>query len=264
MLPGLRFLFVTVVLSVSTLVFGLGAAALLRATHDGFASLSSRHPQEIVFPQQPDTTAPTLALLRTESTVVEDAKPNPTNPLVPSIEVPEPQATVALPEPEQQITTAATRLDEATRPGEKPATLAADNSGQTETSPKAYVTASADAGPSTTIASAESAGNASTASGPLGNEVTLAATSPAPAQVNFTPQKVAALGNQPIAAEAPKIVKKPRPTLKKRLHARRILSPRRMVFRPRPLLPAFSASASQSTFTPLYPGPQIPEGGYSR
>ncbi len=38
MLPGFRFLFAAIVLSMSVLVFGLGAAALLRAAHEQFAS----------------------------------------------------------------------------------------------------------------------------------------------------------------------------------------------------------------------------------
>ena len=41
MLPGFRFLFAAIALSVSILVFGLGAAALLRAAHEEFASYSS-------------------------------------------------------------------------------------------------------------------------------------------------------------------------------------------------------------------------------
>ena len=41
MLPGFRFLFAAIVLSMSVLVFGLGAAALLRAAHEEFASNSS-------------------------------------------------------------------------------------------------------------------------------------------------------------------------------------------------------------------------------
>jgi len=44
MLPGLRFLFAAIVLSMSVLVFGLGAAALLRAAHEEFVSVPSRHP----------------------------------------------------------------------------------------------------------------------------------------------------------------------------------------------------------------------------
>src|SRR4029077_8790210 len=38
MLPGFRFLFAAILLSTSILVFGLGAAALLRATHEQFVS----------------------------------------------------------------------------------------------------------------------------------------------------------------------------------------------------------------------------------
>ena len=43
MLPGFRFLFAAIVLSMSILVFGLGAAALLRAAHEQFASNPSWH-----------------------------------------------------------------------------------------------------------------------------------------------------------------------------------------------------------------------------
>ena len=42
MLPGFRFLFAAIILSMSVLVFGLGAAALLRAAHEQFASIPSR------------------------------------------------------------------------------------------------------------------------------------------------------------------------------------------------------------------------------
>ncbi len=42
MLPGFRFLSVAIVLGVSMLIFGLGAAALLRATHEEFASSASQ------------------------------------------------------------------------------------------------------------------------------------------------------------------------------------------------------------------------------
>ena len=38
MLPGIRFLFAAILLSISIVVFGLGAAALLRAAHEDFAS----------------------------------------------------------------------------------------------------------------------------------------------------------------------------------------------------------------------------------
>jgi hypothetical protein len=65
MLPGFRFLFTAIVLSMSVLVFGLGAAALLRAAHEEFASLPSRRaPPEPIFSRLNDEPMPSLALLR--------------------------------------------------------------------------------------------------------------------------------------------------------------------------------------------------------
>ena len=67
MLPGFRFLFAAIVLSMSILVFGLGAAALLRAAHEEFASTPSwRASPEPVFAQRTETPAPVLAMLRVE------------------------------------------------------------------------------------------------------------------------------------------------------------------------------------------------------
>jgi hypothetical protein len=74
MLPGFRFLFVAIVLSMSTLIFGLGAAALLRSAHEEFVSLPSRRaPPEVVFAQRVETTTPTLALLRVDAPPVAPA-----------------------------------------------------------------------------------------------------------------------------------------------------------------------------------------------
>lgn len=73
MLPGFRILFATTVLAISILVFGLGAAALLRAAHEEFASLPSwRLAQQPVLtpftPQVPRLeTTPVLAMLRIEA-----------------------------------------------------------------------------------------------------------------------------------------------------------------------------------------------------
>jgi hypothetical protein len=71
MLPGFRFLFAAIVLSLSILVFGLGAAALLRAAHEQFASTPAwRAAPEANFAQQADVprdaTRPVLAMLRVE------------------------------------------------------------------------------------------------------------------------------------------------------------------------------------------------------
>jgi hypothetical protein len=73
MLPGFRFLFAAFVLSTSMLIFGLGAAALLRAAHEEFASIPSRRlPPETMFAQQGDA-GQTLAMLRVEPSADEKA-----------------------------------------------------------------------------------------------------------------------------------------------------------------------------------------------
>src|SRR3981081_4453180 len=67
MLPGFRFLFAAIVLSMSILIFGLGAAALLRAAHEQFASNPSwRAAPEILFAQRGEATRPVLAMLRVD------------------------------------------------------------------------------------------------------------------------------------------------------------------------------------------------------
>jgi hypothetical protein len=77
MLPGFRFLFAAIVLSLSILIFGLGAAALLRAAHEQFASLPTRRaPAEPVFTKQNAAPVTTLALLRFEPPVLEKPSEN--------------------------------------------------------------------------------------------------------------------------------------------------------------------------------------------
>jgi len=74
MLPGFRFLFAAVVLSMSVLIFGLGAAALLRSAHEEFASLPSRRaPAEPIFSRPSEPPMPTLALLRFDPPVTGKA-----------------------------------------------------------------------------------------------------------------------------------------------------------------------------------------------
>ena len=65
MLPGFRFLFAATFLTLSILVFGLGAAALLRAAHEQFATNPSWHAApEATFAQQVEPARPVLAMLR--------------------------------------------------------------------------------------------------------------------------------------------------------------------------------------------------------
>jgi hypothetical protein len=77
MLPGFRFLFAAILLSLSILIFGLGAAALLRAAHEEFASSPSWHATpETTFAQQTDATRPeaarpVLTMLRVDTPVAE-------------------------------------------------------------------------------------------------------------------------------------------------------------------------------------------------
>ena len=110
MLPGFRFLFAAIVLSMSVLVFGLGAAALLRASHEQFASIPSRRPPpEPVFVRQNEPPMPTLALLRVEPDVAEKVPDNSAATIIETV-TPAAQAPEAPPaEPEK---TAALKLDE--------------------------------------------------------------------------------------------------------------------------------------------------------
>ncbi|XSC42138.1 hypothetical protein ACF1BQ_026760 [Bradyrhizobium sp. RDT10] len=69
----------------SILVFGLGAAALLRAAHEEFANLPSRRSTpEPMFARRNDGPPPTLALLRIDPPVAEKPAEN-----VPAAAIPE-------------------------------------------------------------------------------------------------------------------------------------------------------------------------------
>lgn len=78
MLPGFRFLFAAILLSTSILVFGLGAAALLRATHEQYVSNPAwrNGPQEQVFARSPEPVQPVLAVLRAEPEVAAEPTPS--------------------------------------------------------------------------------------------------------------------------------------------------------------------------------------------
>lgn len=66
MLPGFRILIATIVLSASVLIFGLGAAALLRSAHEEFVGIPAwRAAQQPMAPAF-DSNRPTLALLRVD------------------------------------------------------------------------------------------------------------------------------------------------------------------------------------------------------
>ncbi|MBR0810685.1 hypothetical protein JQ544_04070 [Bradyrhizobium diazoefficiens] len=99
MLPGFRFLFAAILLSTSLLVFGLGAAALLRASHEQYANNPSwrNGPQEQRFAQAPEPASPVLAVLRVEPEVTAEPEPS-LRDQVPTIGLPgtEPEQIAAL------------------------------------------------------------------------------------------------------------------------------------------------------------------------
>jgi hypothetical protein len=136
MLPGFRFLFAAIMLSMSLLIFGLGAAALLRAAHESFASNSSwRAAPEVPFAQHPDTTLPVLATLRVEPNAMEKANEQAPVAAAPAREEP----AAAEPIKSDQVATlrpAETSLVEAAKPVELPTLApAAENPPAAETAP---------------------------------------------------------------------------------------------------------------------------------
>lgn len=170
MLPGFRFLLAAILLSTSILVFGLGAAALLRATHEQYVSNPSwrNGPQEKVFAQASEPAQPVLAVLRTEPEVAVDRTPS-LRDQVPTIGLPEtepeqmaalttqtdaqpqviaPSADAASAEPARAETTAETKIERPTEAAAAPA----------DTLTPADTTASIpEAGPAVAAASSEPA-----------------------------------------------------------------------------------------------------------
>lgn len=178
MLPGFRFLFAAILLSTSILVFGLGAAALLRASHEQYVSNPSwrNGPQEQVFAQAPEPAQPVLAALRAEPDVAEPT---------PSLRDQVP--TIGLPAsgPEQvAAVTSETEVTEATTPTAEPARV--------ETTTEAAAPAPADTlTPADTTAFIPEARPASTDK-PASTEMTTAVALSAP---DTSTAKVAALND---------------------------------------------------------------------
>ncbi|MDN3276732.1 hypothetical protein QWJ07_20890 [Frankia sp. RB7] len=163
MLPGFRFLLAAILLSTSILVFGLGAASLLRASHEQYVSNPSwrNGPQEQVFAQAPEPAQPVLAALRVEPTapVANEATPAmqdqaPSNQIpsigLPAVETgPEQMAAVTLEakaQPEPQVAAIAPPVETAPpafeAPAPEPAKIQAAAPAPTDTLTLADTTAS--------------------------------------------------------------------------------------------------------------------------
>jgi hypothetical protein len=147
MLPGFRFLLAAILLSASILVFGLGAASLLRASHEQYVSNPSwrNGPQEQVFAQAPEPAQPVLAALRIEpvTPVADEAAPAMQDQVpsigLPAVETgPEQMAAVTLesnPQPDPQVAAVTPPAEAAPTTAEAPAPEPANSQAARETAP---------------------------------------------------------------------------------------------------------------------------------
>lgn len=241
MLPGFRFLFAAIVLSMSVLVFGLGAAALLRTAHEQFVSIPSRRaPPEPVFAQRNEPPMPTLALLRFEPPVPEKA--------------PDSVQAIVVTEPE---TSTASASDATPAEPEKLAALGPEQPGPTELvkpdAPAAETAPIAETAPTETSAAATDEVKLAAIVEPP-PATTVASSAPVPVaqalslEGNIAATKIATLGGPAVTIEQPASVKKPsaksdRSTIRKR--AQRARERRRIAARRAALLAQQQAAAQQ-------------------
>jgi hypothetical protein len=245
MLPGLRFLFVAIVLSMSVLVFGLGAAALLRAAHEEFASVPSwRPPPETIFAQpNPNNEAakPVLAMLRVDPPVEEPKAPDDQDSeTTPAAAPAELEAIVTVPAEPEPI--AALKPDESPPPATAPPEFTVtETPAPGETAPSAAdAPAPAD---EIKIAATQESLPATNEAAPAAPEQTSAPASP---EAEPAVTKIATLGGPPVTIEPPAAGDGATPDLsviKQRAQARRIKERRRLAERARlarlaPALPA--------------------------
>ena len=241
MLPGFRFLFAAIVLSMSVLVFGLGAAALLRAAHEQFASIPARRaPPGPMFAQHNHEAAPTLALLRVEPPIAEKAPDDVAAASAPIARAPdatEPAATTPA-EPEEL---AALKLEESTPPEvAQPEALPAETMPAAQAVPAEAVPAEAETPAPAPVEETTLAALADAPPAPAATEVARAV----PDQANETPSpetgmaatKIATPGGQAVAIEEntsakPTEAKPDRSAILKRIRARRARERRRIALR---------------------------------
>ncbi|MCA1527048.1 hypothetical protein [Bradyrhizobium yuanmingense] len=201
MLPGFRFLFAAILLSTSILVFGLGAAALLRATHQQYVNNPGwrNGPQEQMFAQAPEPAQPVLAVLRTE--------PEPPAETTPSLRDQVPTIALPLSEPEQvaALTTETDVQPEAAAPlAEVPAIEAAKPE---PAKPEPMVTAAAPASIDTLTSADTTAGIPEAQPAAIASEPEPADPALAAAALDVASARLAALNAATAATDAPAKVK---------------------------------------------------------
>ena len=227
MLPGFRFLFVAIMLTLSILICGLGAAALLRVAHEDFASNPSWHAaHETAFAQQGEAIGPVLAMLRVDTPTVEKSSDE----VSAAAEVPEQAAVVPTPTKSEKVA-ALNPADSPWSEPAKPEIPVAESPARSEAAPAlAYAPAPAD---ETKIAAIEQALPPANGAAPAASEQTSAPASP---DIDAA-AKIATLGGPlTIAAQPPGKAAADIPdqsAIKKRLQERRVAQRRRMAARAR-------------------------------
>ena len=264
MLPGFRFLFAAIILSMSILVFGLGAAALLRAAHEEFASNPAWHAasRETAFAQRGEaardaareaardtareSARPVLAMLRLDAPAAEQSAVE-----KPVIEKPsEDAAAAAAAEPGDPQKIAALKPEASSLPepakseipvSERPAPSASQ--AQTESPEKSEADTPAPAG-ETPMAATEKTlppsndAAAAAAAVPTASEQTERANPAATPDTDVAFAKIAMLGSPPVTIEVQPSAKAAAAAndasiLKKRQRARRAAQRRRIAARAR-------------------------------
>lgn len=255
MLPGFRFLFAATMLSMSLLIFGLGAAALLRAAHESFASNSSWHAApEVTFAQRGDATLPMLATLSVD-TVTEKVADPANIAAAPAAPAPSPAESadsnqVAASRP------AETQAPDAPKPDVAPTQMVlAENPPAPEAAPAAEAATTTDetktAAVAASDASSDNGGPAMPQPAPAAPQPTNPATATSQATAPTTAPdvsaaartKIATLGGPPVdivtdvpvgeKATRPEHAKDDQSAVQQRVHARRIMRRRRLAARAR-------------------------------
>jgi hypothetical protein len=279
MLPGFRFLFAAIMLLLSILIFGLGAAALLRAAHEEFASNPSWHATpETIFAQQteaprreaprpevgrpnatrpeaarPDATRAVLAMLRVDAPVGEKSPDVP--PAAAPLALAEQAAPLSTPAEPERI--AALKPEDSSPPEPaKPEIPVSESPAKTEAASaladapvpadETRIAATGEAAPPANEAARAASGQTSAPASP---DTDLAS------KTDLAPTKIATLDGPPVTIEAQPSVKaagaKPDASvIQKRLQARRAAQRRRMAARARLARQALQQQQIPNPFAP--------------
>ncbi|MBV9563892.1 MAG: hypothetical protein JOY90_26125 [Bradyrhizobium sp.] len=266
MLPGFRFLFAAIAFSVSVLVFGLGAAALLRAAHEKFAHNPSwQTTPEIRFAQKNDPSDAVLAMLRIEPPPSEpEAVNNPAG--TPELETSAEATPREAAKDKAEETTMPAVVDAAaviTKPAEPPAAAPAITASTTVTSTQPTDPAATNNPTSDQAAPAPASPpepSPRPTPTPVAESADIAAPTPTPAAA-----RIATLGRPPVAMQ-PQAPARPAPilaesdTANRRLRAERAKERRRLAQAERARLAQQAATQAgpfgqlpftQTAFTPL-------------